>query len=149
MLKTVDKVASIPKPEQFPAWTVEFYTDAAGGSLSSAGAGTGGLGGPFGSRRINCGMKGKDKKRLCRKLSALELVGPLICISAGRRYCKLKPVQIWVDNAGSVGIWKKKVTAPPASCAPTWSTPLLGSQPPSAAPSLQKRLLDVLTPGRS
>jgi hypothetical protein len=29
ILKTVDKVASIPAPERFPAWTFEFHTDAA------------------------------------------------------------------------------------------------------------------------
>jgi hypothetical protein len=112
MLKTVDTVTSIPRPEKFPAWTFEFFTDAAGGSLNTTGLGTGGHGGPFWyyvpwGRRINCGMRAEDGKRFSRKLSALELIGPLICVSAGRRHCKLKPVRVWVDNAGSVGIWKK------------------------------------------
>jgi len=112
MLKALNGAATIPRPASFPAWTFEFYTDAAGGSLSAVAAGSGGHGGPFWfyvpwGRRINCGMKGADGKRLSRKLSALELVGPLICISAGRRFCKRRPVRVWVDNAGSVGIWRK------------------------------------------
>jgi hypothetical protein len=112
MLKTVDNVASIPAPERFPAWTVEFYTDAAGGSLISTGHGAGGHSGEFWfyapwGHRINCGMRGHDGKRFSRKLSALELVGPLICIAAGRHLCRRRPIRIWVDNAGSVGIWRK------------------------------------------
>ncbi len=112
MLKTTDSVVSIPSPERFPAWTQEFYTDAAGGSLTSTGHGTGGHGSDFWfyvpwGRRINCGMRGADGKRFSRKLSALELVGPLICISAARQLCRRRPVRIWVDNSGSVGIWRK------------------------------------------
>jgi hypothetical protein len=112
MLKTVDNVASIPAPERFPAWTVEFYTDAASGSLISTGHGAGGHSGEFWfyapwGHRINCGMRGHDGKRFSRKLSALELVGPLICIAAGRHLCRRRPIRIWVDNAGSVGIWRK------------------------------------------
>jgi hypothetical protein len=112
MLKTVDGVSSIPRPDKFPAWTFEFFTEAAGGSSNTVGLGTGGHGGPFWfyvpwRNRINSGTRDADGKRLSRKLSALELVGPLICISAGRQLCKRKPIRIWVDNAGSVGIWRK------------------------------------------
>jgi hypothetical protein len=112
MLKTLNNASTIPAPTRFPAWTVEFHTDAAGGSLLSPGHGTGGCSGPFWfyvpwGRRINCGMRGADGKRFSRKLSALELVGPLICVSAGRELCRLNPVRIWVDNAGSVSIFKK------------------------------------------
>jgi hypothetical protein len=112
MLKTMDTVASIPHPERFPAWTVEFYTDAAGGTLSTLGHGSGGHSGPWWfyfpwGHRIYCGMRGHDGKRFSRKLSALELVGPLICVAAASRLCRLRPVRVWVDNAGSVGIWRK------------------------------------------
>jgi hypothetical protein len=112
MLKTVDKVSSIPRPDKFPSWTFEFFTDAAGGSSNTLGLGTGGHGGSFWfyipwGHRINSGMRDADGKQLSRKLSALELVGPLVCISAGRQYCKRKPVRVWVDNSGSVGIWNK------------------------------------------
>jgi hypothetical protein len=47
MLKTVDGVSSIPRPDSVPAWTFEFFTDAAGGSSNSIGLGSGGHGGPF------------------------------------------------------------------------------------------------------
>ena len=40
-------------------------------------------------------------------MSALELVGPLITVSAGFNWCQNSAVKIWVDNAGSVFIWKK------------------------------------------
>jgi hypothetical protein len=112
MLKTTHRHTSIPLPERFPAWTFEFFTDASGGSMTSYGHGVGGIGGPFWfmvpwGYRINNGMRASDGKRLSRKLSALELLGPLICISAGRKYCRRWPVRVWVDNSGSIGVWKK------------------------------------------
>jgi hypothetical protein len=121
MLKTLNNASTIPGPTRFPAWTIEFHTDAAGGSLLSPGHGTGGCSGPFWfyvpwGRRINCGMRGADGKRFSRKLSALELVGPLICVSAGRELCRLSPVRIWVDNAGSVSIFKKGYSTTCALC---------------------------------
>ena len=48
-----------------------------------------------------------DCKKVGRKLSALELVGPLVALVVFARQCWLKPVRIWVDNAGSVRIWSK------------------------------------------
>ena len=47
-------------------------------------------------------------------MSALELVGPLICVAAGYDICRGRAVRIWVDNAGSVAIWKKGYSS---SCA--------------------------------
>ena len=78
----------------------------------SSGHGTGGIGGPFWfmvpwGKKINSGAKAADGKRLCRKLSALELVGPLICVAGDFKTCKGRPMRVWVDNAGSVGIWRK------------------------------------------
>ena len=112
MLKTCNERTTIPAPDMYPAWTFEFFTDASGGSSTTPGHGTGGIGGSFWfyvpwSPRINNGVKAADGKRISRKLSALELVGPLICVSAGRQRCRRWPVRIWVDNAGSVGIWRK------------------------------------------
>jgi hypothetical protein len=108
MLKTTSGLASIPSP----AWTIEYYTDASGGSALSAGHGTGGIRDDFWfmvpwSPKINSGAKFSDGRRLCRKLSALELVGPLICISSDLEHCRGMPVRIWVDNCGSVAIWRK------------------------------------------
>ena len=48
-----------------------------------------------------------DGRQLNRKMSAPELVGPLLAVSAGFDLCKGNPVKVWVDNSSSVGIWKK------------------------------------------
>jgi hypothetical protein len=86
--------------------------DASGGSALSPGHLTGGISGKFGfivpwGKKINCGVKDSDGKHLSRKLSALELVGPLFCINAHQAVCAGKPIRIWVDNAGSVRMWRK------------------------------------------
>jgi hypothetical protein len=113
MLKATTGLAAIPPPaDKFPAWTLEYFTDASGGSALSSGHGTGGIGGAFWfmvpwGRKINSGAKAADGRRLCRKLSALELVGPLICLAADMNVCRGRPIRIWVDNAGSIGIWRK------------------------------------------
>ena len=59
------------------------------------------------STRVNCGAWKVEGKKVGRKLSALELIGPLVAITVFARRCRGQPVRIWVDNAGSVGIWKK------------------------------------------
>ena len=113
MLKITNGLTSIPAPaNRFPAWTLDYFTDASGGSELSSGHGTGGIGQKFWflvpwGHKINSGAKAADGRRLCRKLSALELVGPLICIAADQDNCRGRPIRIWVDNAGSVGIWRK------------------------------------------
>jgi hypothetical protein len=113
VVKTTSGTAEIPKPEYaLPAWATEFYTDAAGGTLESIGRGCGGVSGTWWfyvpwPRKINCGVRAMDGKKLSRKLSALELVGPLICVAAAADKCRDQPVRIWVDNMGSVKIWKK------------------------------------------
>jgi hypothetical protein len=113
MLKTTSGLASIPAPaNKFPAWTLEFFTDASGGSLTTAGHGAGGIRDNFWfmtpwGQKINSGAKHTDGRRFSRKLSALELVGPLICIAADFDTCRGRPARIWVDNAGSVAIWRK------------------------------------------
>ena len=58
----------------------------------------------------------EDGGKLGRKLSALELVGPLICVAAGNGWCRNRPVRIWVDNAGSVLIWEKGYSNSCALC---------------------------------
>ena len=35
------------------------------------------------------------------------VIGPLAAISVFASRCRLRPTRIWVDNAGSVGIWSK------------------------------------------
>ena len=113
MVRVSSGFSRIPDPvDRCPVWTRECYTDAAGGSLSGVGRGTGVVSQDWWAqvpwpRKINCGVKAEDGKKLSRKLSALELVGPLICVAAGHEWCRGRPVRIWVDNMGSVRIWKK------------------------------------------
>ncbi len=42
-----------------------------------------------------------------RKLSALELVGPLVVVAAGHAICRGQTLQVWVDNAGSVDVYRR------------------------------------------
>ena len=104
---------SIPDPDsRLPPWAVDVYTDAAGGTLDSPGRGSGGVcqGEWFyipWSTKVNSGSCKVDGKKVARKLSALELVGPLAALVAFAERCRMTPVRIWVDNAGSVRIWDK------------------------------------------
>jgi hypothetical protein len=113
MIKTCNGGNRIPRPAApLPVWAMQAFTDAAGGSLTGGGRGTGGVCGKWWffvpwSRRINCGAKADDGKKLARKLSALELVGPLVVVAAGYLWCRGKDLKLWVDNAGSVLIWQK------------------------------------------
>ena len=104
---------SIPDPREcMPAWARDIYTDAAGGSLEAPGRGSGGI---LGSQWYYAGWSGEvnggrwkvDGKKVGRKLSALELMGPLIALVVFAEECQGQPVNIWVDNAGSVRIWQK------------------------------------------
>jgi len=80
--------------------------------LESCGKGTGGVLGDWWfyypwAKRIASGGWRIDGMKVGRKLSALELIGPLIVVVAARHIIKGGAVKIWVDNAGSVAIWKK------------------------------------------
>lgn len=112
-LQVCSGVATIPNPsEALPPWTVEVYTDAAGGTTRSPGHGVGAVTSdwwvymPWG-RRINSGRKTEDGKALDRVMSALELVGPLLGLCAAGKSRRVGAMRFWVDNAGSVYIWKK------------------------------------------
>jgi hypothetical protein len=97
---------------KLPVWSFKAYTDAAGGSLESTGRGTGGVCGadwfyyPW-SQPVNSGAAKVEDKKVSRKLSALELVGPLIFMATLPHTFRQQPVKMFVDNAGSVGIWHK------------------------------------------
>ena len=113
MVRTCSGVASIPDPDMgLPAWAVDVYTDAAGGSCTSQGRGSGAVAEGFWgfvpwSAAINTGRLAEHGRKLDRVMSALELVGPLFALVAGHELFRGKPVKFWVDNAGSVFIWRK------------------------------------------
>jgi hypothetical protein len=113
IVKASSGCCHIPAPAfPLPAWAVDFFTDSAGGSMDGSARGAGGVCGrwwfqiPWGNK-INGGALAGDGKKLGRKMSALELVGPLACLAAGLPLCRGRPVKIWVDNSGSVHIWRK------------------------------------------
>ena len=113
MLQVCAGRGSIPDPDSsLPPWALDIYTDAAGGSTTSIGHGSGVVSElwwafvPW-SRSINLGRPSPSGRSLARVMSALELVGPLLAISGGYKFCKNNAVRIWVDNSGSVFIWNK------------------------------------------
>ena len=113
MLQVCSGKASIPNPFVcLPPWALEVYTDAAGGTCRSAGHGVGAVTRDWWvympwSRDINSGVVTPEGKGLDRVMSALELVGPLLGLCAAARICRGGAARFWVDNAGSVFIWKK------------------------------------------
>jgi hypothetical protein len=112
LLKACPGWMGIPAPCKPMPWAVQVFTDAAGGSMERIGAGTGGVAQDWWfyvpwPKRVNAGGWRVDGKKVGRKLSALELVGPLVALAAGHRQLAGKHVTIWVDNAGSVAIWSK------------------------------------------
>ena len=95
-LRVCHKRLPIPNPEQkLPAWALDAYPDAAGGS-STPGRGSGVVLGKWWSQvlwgdRINFGGKDGKGKALGSKLSVLELVGPLMLLSGAPDMVRGKP----------------------------------------------------------
>ena len=44
---------------------------------------------------------------MARKLTALELIGPLVVLTVNADICRRRHLIIWVDNAGSVAVYKR------------------------------------------
>ncbi len=107
--------AAIPGGEErLPPWAMDCFTDAAGGSLESAGRGLGAVIPELGwwaympwARLVNSGAVVYEGKKVSRKLSALELMGPLLVLAAAAEEVQGRAVRFWVDNSGSCIIWKK------------------------------------------
>lgn len=113
MLLTCSKRCAIPAPFSLPPWAVECFTDAAGGSMEGMGHGLGAVIPDLDwwaflpwTRDLNAGKLLCDGKKVARKLSALELIGPLLVLAAGARQVRGLELRFWVDNQGSCNIWK-------------------------------------------
>jgi hypothetical protein len=120
ILRVSSGFSRIPDLFPLPAWTVEAFTDAAGGSPTGF-RGSGGVIGDWWyflpwSRAINLGDRASDGKKFGKKLSFLELIGPLVVVAAAPLLCRWQPVRVWVDNAGSVRIWEKGYSSSCALC---------------------------------
>jgi len=113
ILVTCNQEMRIPDPDNsVPVWAIDVFTDAAGGSADQPARGCGIVSGEHWafvkwSKHINYGGTDDSGRKIGRKLSALELVGPLVAIAAGHSWCRNRQVRIWVDNIGSVQIWRK------------------------------------------
>ena len=114
MLPFCGKRMPLPDPDTCqPPWTIRVYTDSAGGSLSTLGAGMGTVIYPNWwayakwGRSINSGKRDIDGRKLSSKMSALELVPPLVTLCSGSEQIRGKPVTFMVDNSGSVAIFNK------------------------------------------
>lgn len=99
-------------------WVLEFYSDAAGGTMdpSKRGHGLGALGPSWWvymawPRPVNCRKRRLDGVWLGNKMSFLELLGPLLVLSAGYDQCGGKDIRVWVDNIGAVAIFNKGYSA--------------------------------------
>ena len=114
MLPFCGKRTVLPDPDyQLPPWTLTADTGAAGRTRKTWGYGSGAVLGehwwcylPWGEA-INCGYTYKDGVRLNCKMSAWELIGLLLVLTAGAELVRNRSLIVQVDNAGSVAIFKK------------------------------------------
>lgn len=114
VLPVYGRRTELQDPDRRPlAGAERAYTDAAGGSRAKVGRGVGMLVAgsdwtfiPWG-RRINEGWRAYDGKSLAHKMSAWELVGPLMVVCCMGNRLSGKQVVVFVDNDGSVRMWEK------------------------------------------
>ena len=104
----------LPDPDYgLPPWTMHAYTDSAGGTTASLGRGAGAVIAPSWwcylpwGEVINGYKKFEDGVMFRNKMSAWELVGPLLVLTAGVDRVRNRNLIIPVDNAGSVAIFQK------------------------------------------
>lgn len=109
--------------ECVPPGVKEFFTDAAGGSFSEKWHGLGAVGPgcwayvPW-PRSYHDGKRSVEGRQLGRKLTYLELLGPLLVLASAPDLCLRQDIRVWVDNAGAVQIFKKgySVTCSLSTC---------------------------------
>ena len=96
-----------------PAWSKEFFSDAAGGTLVNIKVGVGALlpGGPWcyfpWPAWLKAGMPGPEGQPLNAQLQFLELCGVLIGIAAGPDIFMNSAVNCRIDNSAAVFTWRK------------------------------------------
>ena len=89
------------------------YTDAAGGTPNKIGHGVGGILEPDvwfyipWPAWLNKGMPNSDNIKFDRKMSVLELLGPLALLTCAPDRVRNKHLEIHVDNQGAVSIYAK------------------------------------------
>ena len=59
------------------------------------------------SSEVNSGKWVTGRKKMSRKMSALELIGLLLSVTGAADMLRGQAVKIWVDNRGSCNIWKR------------------------------------------
>ena len=114
VLPVYSKRTKLQDPDKKPDWwAIESHTDAAGGSKDSLGRGVGmtifpdmWTLVPWGMR-INQGWRGYNNKLLSHAMSAWELVGPVLTLVCGGNKLTGKQVKVYVDNEGSVIMYRK------------------------------------------
>jgi len=117
LLLTCNGHLKIPEvPTSTPADALQVFCDAAGGSTDGIGRGSGGVCGPLWyyeqwPSAINAGSARWEGKKVGRKLTALELLGPLCFAAAAPDAFRRRCVVFWIDNAGSVAVWEKGYSA--------------------------------------
>ena len=94
-------------------FAIPAYTDAAGGTAQKVGHGLGGILSndvwfyiPW-PRWLNVGQENSDGIRFDRKMSVLEILGPLAILVAEPDRVRNKHVEVFVDNQGAVSIYAK------------------------------------------
>jgi len=113
LLLTCNGYMKIPEmPTHIPPDALNVYCDAAGGSLEGLGRGSGSVCGPLWvyvqwPSSINTGQAKWEDKKVGRKLTALELLGPLCFAAAAPDALRRRTAVFWIDNAGSVAVWEK------------------------------------------
>ena len=101
-----------PVVEMSPS-AIKCWTDAAGGSSTKIGQGLGGVLPPHAwfyipwPNWINLNKPNSDGVRFGRKLTCLEILGPLVMLAGSPDMCRNTELISYVDNQGSVDIWRK------------------------------------------
>jgi hypothetical protein len=113
-----DRCAIPAPPGRLAPWAVHCFTDAAGGSLGGAGRGVGGVVPELNwwtwmpwTRGLNSGKRTHEGKKVSRKMTALELIGPLLVLCSAADRLRGQPVKFWVDNAGACNVWRHGYSA--------------------------------------